>query len=110
MLADDVLHPEYWTTSLTDASTFGKLWSIFEQLVCHLHEVWLEHDSVQDCLEGLDELLSCLRCFGQNDSMVKLKVAVTCREAEYLGKMVEHIIYVTPEDLHPVLRDHIQTV
>lgn len=107
LLVDDVLHIDYWTASFANASTFENLWSIFDQLVRALHEVWIVLDSVHDCSEGLEELLSYLCDLAHNDSTVKLKVVVTCRGSG-LSEMVGHVIQVTPKDLEQGARDYIQ--
>lgn len=106
LLMDDELHLEYWTTSFADASTFEKLWSIFDQLIRALHEVWIILDSVHDCDEGLDELLSCLCNLARNETTVKLKVVFTCRDADF-SEMVGHFIQVKPQDLEQGARDYI---
>lgn len=106
VLMDDAPNMEYWTASFANASTFEKLWSIFAQLVRALHEVWIVLDSIHDCSEGLDELLSCL-CDLTRDSSVKLKVVFTCREPG-LSEVVGNVIEVTPKDLEQGTRDYIQ--
>lgn len=107
LLVDDVFHIDYWTASFANASTFEKLWSIFYQLARALHEVWVILDSVHDCSEGLEELLSRLCDLVHKDSTVKLKVVFTCRQAGF-SEMVGHVIQVAPKDLEQGARDYIQ--
>lgn len=98
----------YYMRLFREATTFEALWSLFTQIVRALEEVWIVIDSIHDCSDGRERLLSELKALTKSSGLkTRIKLAISSRHATDVETISDAVMQYSSKDMQEAIVEYV---